>query len=382
MRHTNGLTINVVLDPCLLGRVHREAMLTDFEEASCFPVTNDGAPLTCAVCDTSEELVWSASGSGMIYSHLLPTAEPYSAFRMDVNGTPPLGIFPTPYGLIALAHDAAHFFAKGGLRQAEVRLEELLGATCGCLVPGNSTSHLAVVSDNQSTEAPSHSLAAQLSLLDLNTAAIASTLELEAPASIARYEPRMSLLCLSGIDGSVSTYDLRAGGAKAAGRCTLFPSKSSVVCDLDVAGNSLCASALRSQLGPRGTMDFVFDSTLRSLDLRTMRPTAEIFFAPGAMRLKWYYGAGSPQVCNCERHASVPPTELYWLRMSDQPGLEIKPRARSRGPSPWPIPTPHPKALINSCFRTFDPMRGLRPFLRCSRLRVMASFNCSRRAAA
>ena len=58
----------------------------------------------------------------------------------------------------------------------------------------------------------------------------------------------------------------------------------------------MCPSALRSQLGPLGQPELVFDPTLRTLDLRTMRPTAEIFFGLGAMRVKWFFDQAGPKV--------------------------------------------------------------------------------------
>ena len=39
----------------------------------------EGAPIHLTVFDPTEELLWSASQAGMVCSHLLPTAEPYSA---------------------------------------------------------------------------------------------------------------------------------------------------------------------------------------------------------------------------------------------------------------------------------------------------------------
>ena len=41
--------------------------------------SRDGAPIHLTAFDPTEELLWSASQAGMVYSHLLPTAEPYSA---------------------------------------------------------------------------------------------------------------------------------------------------------------------------------------------------------------------------------------------------------------------------------------------------------------
>ena len=60
--------------------------LEEFSEACVLPLTDDGAPISMTLFDPSEELIWSVSGSGMIYSHMLPTAEPYSAFRADAAG--------------------------------------------------------------------------------------------------------------------------------------------------------------------------------------------------------------------------------------------------------------------------------------------------------
>ena len=64
-------------------------------------------------------------------------------------------------------------------------------------------------------------------MLDLSTARVESTLQLDAataaglqgPAvpTLARYEPHASLLCLSGSSGTVVAYDARAG-ARPAGR--------------------------------------------------------------------------------------------------------------------------------------------------------------------
>jgi hypothetical protein len=91
-------------------------------------------------------------------------------------------------------------------------------------------------------------------------------------------------------------YDVRAGGARPAGRARLFPSKNQVVCAMDVAGATLCASALRSQLGPLGNQDFVFDTQLRTLDVRSMRTSAEVYCADGAVSMRWFFGAGNPQI--------------------------------------------------------------------------------------
>jgi hypothetical protein len=264
-------------------------MLSEFAEGCCLPLTEatTGGPLTLTSFDPSEELIWSASGAGMVYSHLLPTAEPYSAFRIDAAHTPPLGIFPNPFGLVALTHDAVRIFSKGGMQHAEVRRDAMLGATCGCLCPSHSSTKLAVVAQYDPDAET------QLSLLDLGTAEIASSVTLDSAATLARYEPRSSLLCLSGRDGTVRSYDMRAAGARPVGTCTLFPSKAHVICDFDMMGQTLVASALRSRLGPMGQNEFTLDTTLKTLDLRSMRPTADIFTTGGACALKWCYGDGA-----------------------------------------------------------------------------------------
>lgn len=251
-----------------------------------------GAPLSLACFDPAEELVWSASGSGMIYSHLLPTVEPYSAFRTDEAGSPALGLFPNPFGLIALTHDAVCFFSKGGMSQGPpVKLPELAGATCGCLVTSSSSSRLGIVSvfDPQKPT---------LSLLDLNTATVSATLAIDGAHTLARFDPSSNLVCVTGADGTISAYDVRGNGGRPAGKCPLFPSKAQMVCAIDLQGTTVVASALRSQLGPLGQNEFVFDTSLRTMDLRSMRPSADIYCAQGAISLKWYYGDGTgrPQI--------------------------------------------------------------------------------------
>ena len=175
------------------------------------------------------------------------------------------------------------------MKVSDVELPEVLCATCGCLLP--SQSRLAVVS----TYEPSKPC---LTVLDLNTAQVATKLDLDVPATLARYDPHASMICLSGGDGTVAVFDVRAGRGKPAGRCPLFPSKNQMVCSLDLAGNTICASALRSQLGPLGTQDLVFDTSLRTLDIRSMRPSGSgIYCAEGAASLRWFYGsAGPPQI--------------------------------------------------------------------------------------
>lgn len=214
-------------------------------EACAIPVTADGAPLTLTCFDPSEELVWSASGSGMIYSHMVPSMELYSAFHADqARGSPAIGLFPNPFGLCLLTHDAVRFYSKGGCPLGNVVRDELAGASCGCLMPSASAAQLAVCAYGTTRPA--------LSILDLTTAQVTASLELETPATLARLCRPLNLLCLAGSDGTVSTYDVRAGGARPAGKCALFTGRNQVVCAIDVADSSLVASAVRSRLGPMG----------------------------------------------------------------------------------------------------------------------------------
>ena len=175
-------------------------------EACALPVSNDGAPITILTFDPSEELIFSASGSGMVYAHLIPSMELYSAFQADVNnaGTPAVGMFPNPFGLAALTHDAVRFFSKGGLPLGEIVLDELAGAACGCMIASSSAAQLAV--SVYGSEGPA------LSILDLNIACVTTSISLDAPATLARLEHQTNLLCLAGADGTVATYDVRAGG--------------------------------------------------------------------------------------------------------------------------------------------------------------------------
>ena len=48
-----------------------------------------------------------------------------------------------------------------------------------------------------------------------------------------------------------------------------------------------------NSLGPLGAQEYVFDTGLRTLDLRTMRPSAEIYCAEGAAQLRWFFGTSS-----------------------------------------------------------------------------------------
>ena len=169
-----------------------------YDQFGSVQLTN-GSPVPLAVFDPSEELHWCAAEDGMVHSHVLPTFEPYSTFALDKDHTPAIGIFPNAYGLIALTHDCLHFFGKGGLRQAELRCDELLGVTCGCLAQVGSGSLLAAAT---ALETPT------LSLVDITSGQVTSQLVLDAPASIARFEPRSSLICLAG-DDRIRLFDVR-----------------------------------------------------------------------------------------------------------------------------------------------------------------------------
>ena len=68
-----------------------------------------GAPIHLAAFDPAEELLWSASQAGMVYSHLMPTAEPYSAFRAEEQ-MPVVALLPHPFGVITLNHDRVQGF--------------------------------------------------------------------------------------------------------------------------------------------------------------------------------------------------------------------------------------------------------------------------------
>ena len=65
---------------------------------------------------------------------------------------------------------------------------------------------------------------------------------------------------------------------------------------MDVNGSTLCASALRSQLGPLGTQELVFSSGLRTLDIRAMRPSADIYCPEGAAAIRWFFDASGARV--------------------------------------------------------------------------------------
>ena len=99
------------------------------------------APISLAAFDPAEELLWSAS-QGMVYGHLMPTAEPYAAFCVD-NEQPVVGIYPHPFGVIALTPNRVRFFAKGGMRLQEAQAEQLQAVCGGAMVAGESAPYLA-----------------------------------------------------------------------------------------------------------------------------------------------------------------------------------------------------------------------------------------------
>ena len=76
----------------------------------------NGLPLSTVAFDPAEELMWCANSTGQVASFTLPTGELYSSFHVDDVPAPAAGVFPYPYGVVAVAHDAVRFFAKGGLR--------------------------------------------------------------------------------------------------------------------------------------------------------------------------------------------------------------------------------------------------------------------------
>ena len=242
---------------------------------------SDGAPIHLAAFDPSEELLWSAS-QGMVYGHLMPSGEAYAAFRAD-DEMPVVGIYPHPFGVIALTHNRVRFFGKGGMRMQEAQDEQLGGVCAGTFVAGDTAPYLACAM------APREGTKPTMGLVDLNTATMASVVQLESPASVMCYEPSLRVLCAGGADGTVSLFDVRTS-ARAAGRATVF--SRGMVRDMDCSGNTLAASGLFSRLGPLGQNEFTFDRSLRTLDLRKYggkyRPGPEVLFAPGAAQLRWH----------------------------------------------------------------------------------------------
>lgn len=99
-------------------RCPHSAAMESYATVGTIEASRDGAPIHLAVFDPTEELLWSASQAGMVYSHLLPTAEPYSAFRADEQ-MPVVALFPHPFGVITLNHDRVRFFSKGGMKLQE-----------------------------------------------------------------------------------------------------------------------------------------------------------------------------------------------------------------------------------------------------------------------
>jgi len=156
--------------------------------------SRDGAPIHLAVFDPTEELLWSASQAGMVYSHLLPTAEPYSAFRADEQ-MPVVALFPHPFGVITLNHDRVRFFSKGGMKLQEATDSRLAAVCGGALYPPSSNKgapHLACAMAPR--DGPP-----VLGLLDMHTAKLASVVPMEAPASVVRFAPAVNLLLPLGL---------------------------------------------------------------------------------------------------------------------------------------------------------------------------------------
>ena len=242
---------------------------------------SDGAPIHLAAFDPSEELLWSAS-QGMVYGHLMPSGEAYAAFCAD-DEMPIVGIYPHPFGVIALTHNRVRFFGKGGMRMQEARDEQLGGVCAGTFVAGDTAPYLACAM------APTHGGKPSLGLVDLNTARMASVVQLESTVSVMCYEPSLHALIAGGADGTVSIFDVRTS-ARAAGRATVF--SRGMVRDMDCSGHTLAAAGLFSRLGPLGQQEFTYDSSLHTLDLRKYagkyRPGPDIQFAPGTAQLRWH----------------------------------------------------------------------------------------------
>lgn len=266
-------------------------MAGSFYEMGQLPLA-EGSPVVLSAFDPSEELIWSATQHGTIFSHLLPDALPYSAFPLDKTRSPAVGIFPNPYGLMALSHDCVHFFSKGGVPQVEVHNNDLFGATCGCLAPMSASTMLAI---GTSYETPS------LLMLDVQTGQVVSNRPLDSPPSTARYEPLSSLVCLGCADGTIAVFDVRTQ-PKPTSKVHVLRGKTNVICDFDVMCNSIAVSSLRSQLGPYGQNEFVFEPNLRTFDLRSHRQGVDVFSLGGAMRLKWH---AQPREVTHHTHASA-----------------------------------------------------------------------------
>ena len=189
------------------------------------------APVPLVAFDPAEELVWCASQAGFITSHLLPSAAPYSRFRTDARATPAAALFPYGFGVIALTHDAVRFFDKGGMQQADVRTDDILGACGGAMATAAGKDCLAISSVSPKTSEPA------LHVLDLTTSAVASSLTLEQPVGhLVRSEPRSAILAAAGADGTIRLFDLRSG-AKPTSSHKLF--NRGVVCDFDVRNHAV-----------------------------------------------------------------------------------------------------------------------------------------------
>ena len=68
----------------------------------------------------------------MVYSHMAGQSTLFSLRPDTVNFSPAVGLFPNPFGVVCLTHDAVRFYSKGGMAP-QIRAEELTGIACGCL---------------------------------------------------------------------------------------------------------------------------------------------------------------------------------------------------------------------------------------------------------
>ena len=93
------------------------------------------------------------------------------------------------------------------------------------------------------------------------------------------------MVILGGTDGTILTYDMRTP-KRSCLQSHIFP--RGVICDFDVCGNTVVASSMRSQLNPFGQHQWTLDPNLRAADIRSARVGANIFFEPGAAKLRFH----------------------------------------------------------------------------------------------
>jgi len=84
------------------------------------------APLHLIEFDPSEELLWTGSQAGMVCAHHMPSGDIHVAFA---GGSPSVGLFPYPYGLVTLNYDSVRFYSKGGCLQARLEAPCVFCAT-------------------------------------------------------------------------------------------------------------------------------------------------------------------------------------------------------------------------------------------------------------